>query len=138
MFDTPDHHTTANATTTRHLGCYPSRGLLRQCGGTGTVSANRFKIRWSRRRGTVGALDGTSLGAVGVHHGPSSIFAEDGTGSVGHFVSLSAHSRQGCQGGSKVCVARYENMVYGITSDWIRRAELLHSRCQNAHGVRGL
>lgn len=55
------------------MGSDPSGGLLRQRGGTGTVSGNDQPFRGPRGSGRVGPADGAPLGAVGVHDGPAPV-----------------------------------------------------------------
>lgn len=87
---------------TRYLGCYHPGGLLRQRCGTWTISRDDYKVWWTGRFGTVGALDDPSFGAIGMHHGSSSIRPANRPGRRGHPSSLFADSRQGYQGWPEV------------------------------------
>lgn len=88
--------------SSRHVGGVPAGGVLRQRGGTGTVSRNDQPFRRPRGSGGVGPSDRVFAGAVRVHHGLTAVFAEDRPGGGGHYVAIFAGAGQGHQGGTQV------------------------------------
>ena len=87
------------------MGGVPAGGVLRQRGGTGTVSRNDQPFRWPRGSGGVGSADRVFSGAVRVHHGLTPVFAEDRSGGCGYHGAVFADAGQGYQDGTQVLPA---------------------------------